>query len=583
MTEPSGRIPLVAETALRAGLAHHQASRLTEAATCYQQVLRIVPDQPDALHYLGVALHQAGLAEAAVDHLERAVAGKPDSSEAYNHYGCALLSQARTEEAEVAFRRSTELNPAHAEAQFNLGTVLHTVGREREAGAALELAVRLAPDQVAWRVKLAEAMKDTGNLGRAEALLAGAVGASNDPVGAYFLRATVQELMGHGMAARRHLRRCMMLAPERIEPLNNLAQLDLMERDPGAARKMMRRAAAITPADPIIRFNLANALLANGNLAQGWWEYRWRHQKEEVQVNRRGLPPEWDGRPIRGGGLLIFHEQGIGDELRFASCFADAAKAAGGPCLVECDPRLRKLFSRSFPDLQFIEKLPREAGPPPTMDYGGIAQSRHLVAQTALGELPRHLRQSLDDFPSQKGYLIGAADARSSWRAKLLALGPGPKVGFLWRTGLAHKSYANYFFDILDLGPVFTMPGISMVNLQYDECEEDLRRAEEKFGIEIHRPVGIDLRNDLDDLAALISELDFVLGPMTSVVAMAGAVGTRCIGMNMTLDWTTLGTGGQPWTPSMNLIIKGSMRRWGGAVEEAARILARELAVAPVN
>ena len=575
MTDASDPALVIVRDALQLGLAHHQAGRLNDAVARYQQVLDLVADQPDALHYLGVALHQGNMPEAAVQHLERAVAGKPDSAEAYNHFGCALLSNARSRDAEAAFQRACALNPAHAEAHFNLGTVLHIDERGAEAVNALTQAVNLAPGQMGWRVKLAEALKDIGDLARATRLIETVLQSNRESIDGFFQRSRIRELQGRGASAARDLMRCAILVPQGVPALNNLARNHMANMDPASAARVMDYAAKIAPCDPVIRYNLADSLLASGDLEAGWREYRWRHLKEEVHVERHGLPPEWDGGAVRGGGLLIYHEQGIGDELRFASCLADTAKAARAPCTVECDPRLLPLFVRSFPELRFVGKLPRLSGPPTTMDYTDLVRTETLVAQTALGELPRHTRPTIQAFDEQTAYISPAASARQAWRAKLDALGPGLKIGFLWNTGLANKTYAHYFFGILDLRPVFTLANVHMVNLQYNECEEDLQRAEAEFGIEIYRPEGIDLRNDLDDLAALIGELDIVIGPMTSVLSMAGAVGTRCIGMNLGLDWTSLGSDHQPWTPSMTVVYKGSNRQWPSAVEDVAAMIAK--------
>jgi Flp pilus assembly protein TadD len=574
MVEASSGTTETVRDALEKGLARHQAGDLNAAIECYGRILALRPDQPDALHYLGVALYQGGRLEAATDYLERAVAGKPDSAEAFNHYGCALLSQARAEDAESAFRHACALNAGHGEAHYNLGTVLRALDRAEEARAPLERAVELAPDNVGWLVKLAETHKELGELESAGQLLDRAISLGRDSLDAYFQRSRVRELVGRGGSAIRDLLRCAILSPRDFRTLNNLARSHMTAMDAAAAAGIMKWAATLAPADPAIRFNLANCLLAAGDLERGWLEYRWRHDKEEVHVERRGLPPEWAGGAVEGGGLLIYQEQGIGDEIRFASCLNDAAHIAGAPCLVECDNRLISLYSRSFPTFQFIAKLPRDAGPPTSVDYTALARDGAFAAHAALGELPRHVRPTVSAFGAAESYLVPAPEARAAWRSKLDRRGPGLNLGFLWRTGLASKRYAHYFFDILDLGPVITLPGVRPVNLQYDECESDLQRAEAAFGIAIHRPEGIDLRDDLDDLAALISELDVVIGPMTSVLALAGAVGTRSIGMNIGLDWTSLGTGHQPWTPKMTVVYKGSERPWPGAVEDVVALVA---------
>lgn len=569
----SGTIQAIGDV-LQLGLTHQRAGNLNAAIECYGRVLALRPDQPDALHYLGVALFQGGRLEAAVDHLEQAVAGKPESAEAFNHYGCALLSQARAKDAESAFRRACALNAGHAEAHYNLGTVLRALDRAEEARGPLERAVKLAPDQIDWLARLAETHKELGELETAGELIDKAISLGGDPLDAFFQRSRVRELAGQGGFAIRDLTRCAVLSPGGFPALNNLARSHMTAMDAAAAAEIMKWAVTLAPSDPAIRYNLANCLLAAGDLDQGWLEYRWRHGKEEVHVERRGLPPEWHGGAVEGGSLLIYHEQGIGDEIRFASCLNDTARRANSPCLVECDSRLIPLYNRSFPSVQFIAKLPRDAGPPTSADYTALTRDRTLAAHTALGELPRHVRPTVSAFGAAESYLVPAPVARKTWRSKLDRRGPGLKLGFLWRTGLANKLYAHYFFDILDLCPVITLPNVWPVNLQYDECESDLQRAEAAFGIEIYRPPGINQRDDLDDLAALIKELDVVVGPMTSVLALAGAVGTRCIGMNIGLDWTSLGTSHQPWTPKMTVIYKGSERPWSDAVEDVAALVA---------
>lgn len=573
MVELSPETVRAVREALGNGLARHQAGDLSGARVNYEAVLHLHPEQPDALHYLGVAMFQGGDSQAAVPLLEKAVAGKSDSAEAHNHYGCALLMEARAEAAEAAFRRACALNSDYAEAHFNLGALLQGLDRSNEARLALEQAVALIPGQTGWRIKLAEALKDLGELEQAERHLEIAVAANSHPIETYFQRSRVRELAGQGALAIRDLKRCAIINPAGFQSLNNLSRSFMTSLEARPAARIMEWAAILAPTDPVIRYNLANCLLAAGDLERGWREFRWRHLKEEVLIDRHGLPAAWDGTPINEGSLLIYQEQGIGDEIRFASCLGEISDRARAPAIVECDDRLIPLFQRSFPALRFIGKLPRDGGPPTRIDFAPLVKSENISAHCALGELPGLTRRSVAAFPGNTSYLTPATEARAQWREKLDRLGPGIKLGFLWRTGLASRIYAHYFFDILDFRDVFALPDIQPVNLQYDECEDDLHRAETELGVSIYRPEGIDLRDDLDDLAALISELDMVVGPMTSVLSLAGAVETRCIGMNIGLDWTSLGTNRQPWTPSMTIVYKGLSRRWMDAMRDVAELV----------
>lgn len=77
----------------------------------------------------------------------------------------------------------------------------------------------------------------------------------------------------------------------------------------------------------------------------------------------------------------------------------------------------------------------------------------------------------------------------------------------------------------------------------------------------------------MDDLAALLMELDIVVGPFSSVIRLADTVGTSCLGMNLGTDWTCLGTDGQPWTPNMTVVYKGPYPNWGPALAEVAALV----------
>ena len=561
------------ESLLHKGLAHHQAGHLIEAIAIYRQILQQDPEDPDALHYAGAALFQTGETEQAIGHLRHAVKGKPWSGEAFNHLGCALLSAARAEEAEIAFRTACMLAPFLAEPQFNRATMFTAQGRKDGAVKIFERACVLQPDNATWRVKLAECLRDTGELNRASKIL-GLLVANGGPLPEiYFARAKLLELTGEGAQACLDLQRVSMLQPDRVQPLNNLALLYLNDHRTDGAVRSLARATALQPADPEVRYNFANALLANGNLKRGWHEFRWRHAKDEVYIDRRGLPREWNGGKLNNGKLLIYQEQGIGDECRFISCLPDAAAAAETGCVVECDERLISLFSRSFPEIEFVGKLPRRSGPGTVVDFSQLVQEKQIIAHIAMGDLPSHVRATIQDFPNERAYLKANLQRRRAWRTRFNALPHSKKIGFLWRTGLPNPIYAHHFFDILTLAPIFKLAGTCCVNLQYDNCESDLLRAEDELGISLYRPPNIDLKNDLDELAALISELDLVIGPMTSVVALSGALGTHTIGLNSRADWTLLGTGRQPWTPSMHQVAKWTSRTWGDVVEKAAQLV----------
>ena len=145
-------------------------------------------------------------------------------------------------------------------------------------------------------------------------------------------------------------------------------------------------------------------------------------------------------------------------------------------------------------------------------------------------------------------------------------------IGLCWRSGLRNTLRDANYAPLTDWAPILTLPGLRLVNLQYDDCEAELAAAEHRFGIAIHRPP-LDLKNDLDGAAALTAALDLVVSAGTSVAEMAGALGLPVWRIGPAGDWTALGTGCRPWYPSMRLFGPRPGETLGDALGAAGRAL----------
>ena len=576
MNEDFSKAPI--DELLERALQYHNAFKVNQAIGFYEKILQISPENPHAIHYLGVAYHQLDQHDLALKFLEMAVSLKPDSSETFNHYGSALLKVPNFEAAEAAFRQALKLNPSNAEALFNLGNLIisgpelqnqvDAIAPERaaEASQLLRQAIALNPDHLTWQLELANALIEIDEKLEAKQIIDDIIFKEPTLAKAYFIRAKIK-------FGDMDLTKCILLSPTSHRAINNLGVVKLRQGDLNEVVPLYKKASLIAPDDPSVRWGLANGLLATGNLKKGWREARWRHKKPELLIERQGLPREWRGEEIKDGKLLVYHEQGIGDELRFASCFKDLTHKVLAPCIIETDPRLAPLFSRSFPEIEFINKLPRSENAVPEVDYSHFVKSNDIEAYTALGDLPLHLRPNVESFSKEISYLIPSPKFSDAWKEQLDRMAPGKKIGFCWNTALPNKRYGDYFFSINELNPIFSIKNSVLVNLQATDCEEELKLAEEHFGIEIYRPKSIDMFNELDNVAALISQLDFVVGPFTSILSMAGAIGTRCFGLTLTKDWTALGTDDFPWNPAMTCLYKGTAHSWKPLMEKVADMI----------
>jgi hypothetical protein len=126
---------------------------------------------------------------------------------------------------------------------------------------------------------------------------------------------------------------------------------------------------------------------------------------------------------------------------------------------------------------------------------------------------------------------------------------------------------------LADWAPLAAVPNLTLVNLQYGDVEAEMRAAEAAWGREILRWPGLDLRDDLEETAALCAALDLAVAVPTAACELAAALGAPVWRLTPPGDWTLLGTAARPWFPSQRIIRPPP----GGALSAAVGVAARFL------
>lgn len=343
-----------------------------------------------------------------------------------------------------------------------------------------------------------------------------------------------------------------------LNPKNNLARINLAVAymKAGEPKKAVNQCNAALRHDPgsvNARYNRGLNYLMLREWEKGWRDYSiGLGQKSRVRRDY-GLP-EWDGE---AGRVLVYGEQGIGDEIMFATCIPDLLKT--NEVVIDTEPRLAGLFDRTFGCPVYGTRLSSdtpalEAKP----DY-----------QIAMGELPRHFRNSASDFPGS-AYLKVDPERRVQWKA-LLDTKPGRKVGLAWTGGIQVTGKKRRSFSAMDYFPLLN-DSDTFVSLEYLEPDlQDLpihhwRRAVAK---------GV----DFEETVALVSCLDFVVTCCTTTVYIAGALGIPCYVLVPELSSYRYHSKGEfPWFNSVKLIRQGKGEDWRSVVDRVAGIVNQEAA-----
>lgn len=516
--------------------------------------------EPDAreLRERAVEAARAGALERARSLLERAIALDPAVADAHSDLGNVHQLLGDRSAAERCYAAALERDPAHAPALSNLGTLLAARGARAAALDCFRRAVQADPGSaqalrnlVAWapadrvpeaEIELLETL--TGRLpDNAPALAAlGQLRIRGRFDAAPALDALTRALaLGH--------RDADTLAAQGVA-LHELGRFDEALQAFDAAR-------AADATHVVARFHRAITLLTLGRFAEAWPDYELRLLSED-RPRRDFAFALWQGEPLDGETVLVHAEQGIGDEILFASCLPEVI-AAAGRCVVDCAPKLAPVFARSFPAA--VVHGGRQTDP---VDW---ALALGIDVQVPIGSLPLWLRTRADAFPRHDGYLKADPVKIARWRERLAALGPGAKIGLSWRGGTARTRAERRSIPLAELAPLLREPGRHFVSLQYGaEARGEVERFAAESGLRVHHwPEAID---DYDETAALLCALDGVVSVCTAVVHLAGALGCRVwVATPRVPEWRYGAEGERmPWYPSVRLI-RQRTDSWAPVVE----------------
>jgi len=508
--------------------------------------------------------------EEAVQCYKRAVAIDPNRAGTYNDLGSACRELGRVDEAERYYRQALKIQPRMAAAHNNLAILLKERRRYDDALLHARQALELKPGFTEGHNTLALIHYERGELETAEAHFREALALDPDYAAAHSNITIVLVDLHRFDEAEKHCRIALTLGSGFAAAHANMGMLLHVRGDTQEAIRWYERALELSPKEASARFNRALAFLQLGDYREGWANYDHGFRANQRVARAFGLP-DWDGQPLADKGVLVYAEQGVGDEIMFASCMPDLLESAAR-CAIECDPRLAPLFARSFPHAR-VHGLKRDA------DKAWAKDSGDLDYQIAIGSLPRIFRLQESSFPEKNAFLQADSARVEHWRERLSALGSGPYIGISWRGGRRARERSERSMVLEDWGRLLGSVDACFVNLQYGPTADDIAALQADCGVRLHAFPEIDPLRELDDFAALIRALDVVVSVDNSTVHLAGALGVPTVVLlPFVPDWRwQLERPDSPWYQSVRLVRQQVWGEWEPVLQEVASLL-RELA-----
>jgi len=544
------------------GATLNQTGRYCEAIRLLRQAAGQQPGCAHLHNNLATALHRLGKPQEAVSELNTAIQIRPDFAKAYNNLAAALMELGNIDQAIGACEQAITLRSDFKEAYNNLGLAQKKKGQLQKAVASYEKAIEIDPEYAKAFTNLGIALAAQDKLEQAARNAQKAVSLVQNSPELHCNLGLVYNRQGRFEQAVAESQKAITLRPQYVQAYNNLGTA-LMELGKfSEANAAFERAISIHPDCAQAHHNRALVLLLTGQFEDGWDEYEWRWRNESFSTPIRPFPQQWwDGATQDIKKLLVWGEQGIGDEVQFAGLIRHIADR-GIQVFVECDKRLVPLLRRSFPDATVLERT----NPPLA-----LLKEPSITHQIPMTSIPSVLGLTPNSIALEKPFIVPDKQKRDRFRSEYKANTDKLLVGISFTSANTQEGRKRSI-ALKNWGPILKVEGTQFVNLQYGDCSRDLQEARKRFGVEIFQDERVDPLKDLENFAAQVAALDLVISVDNSTVHFAGALGIEVWTLLPTVpDWRWMTQGDRThWYPTMSLFRQAQRGNWEPVISRVA-------------
>jgi len=431
-----------------------------------------------------------------------------------------LEQENKLTEADDLANRMLAAMPEHPHILHLAGIVAYRNGRVEQALERMEKAEAISPDMALYPRNMCEVYRGAGRLD--DALRAG--------------------------------KRAVELAPNDSRAYFNLALIHYERLELDESVRRSEQAIALDPDYAEAHFEKAEALLLAGKMQEGWDSYEWRFKLKQAEgMLPKTDKPQWDGKPLAPGKLLIIGDQGFGDCIQFGRLIPWAALLCPQPVLA-CSGELTPLL-RQIPGIGKMVTRWEDTG-----DY---------EAYIPLSGLPRLAGVGTDNVPPS-GYLKPDPELVREWAEKLDRLVPKGKkrIALVWAGRPTHKNDKKRTLKLAQFAPLFAREDIAIITVQKGDSIAQVggyyaRAPLVNLGPEI---------GDFLDTMAILQSVDRLVTIDTSVAHVAGASGVpSSLVLPFAPDWRwLLNREDSPWYPSIRIFRQQRPYDWAGVIERVA-------------
>ena len=356
--------------------------------------------------------------------------------------------------------------------------------------------------------------------------------------------------------------------------IQNLAEAYSLLGDLRSAETYFTRLLEIKKDNHEARHGLSFVQLKSGDFKNGWPNYRHRWldpifiDKEKNQSARYKNVFKYpaNASSLSGKTVALIGEQGIGDVIMFISILPDLI-SLGAHITLYANMRLSSLIKNSFPEIEFY---------PVDSANSHIDKFDYILP---VGDLPVFFRSERTQFPGSP-YLNPSKKAVEFIRQHYVFDKTKFNIGVAWRGGSPGTASIYRTLDLKTIAQCFSAQPIELYSLQYKENKTELLEFNKVGPYSITRFMDEEL-DDVDHLAALISQLDLVVTVQNTNVHLSGALGKPCIALlPFSPEWRYGMEGNSMvWYGSVNLVRQSELGAWDNVITNANNLINQAVAV----
>ena len=429
---------------------------------------------------LGVIFKKTGKITKSLAANHKALQINPNDPETFFNLANTFKDLNKAEEAIINYKKAINLKPDYLEACNNLGIILREQKKLKESEESYKKAIKLNPNFADAYNNLGYTLRELGRLDESESSYNKAIELNPNFAEAYNNLGFVLKELGRLDESESSYNIAINLKPDFADAYNNLSL----------------------------------TLLSKGNFQDAFKLSEWRW-KTELKIGEQfySNKPYWDGE--NNCSVFVWREQGIGDEIMYCSILPELIEKSK-KVILNCDERLIPLFKRSLPDKVTFESK-----------QNNINEDKYDF-HIPMGSLPLHFRKDLTSFNrSSNGYLKANKVKTIEFRKQLSDKKNIKIIGLSWHTKSLIQMASFRNIPLKNLVYEINNSEIKFISLQYGDTSEEIQKVKKELGVDIIDLKEVDKRDDIDNLAALVSACDLVVSIDNFILHLAGSLGVK--------------------------------------------------------